>query len=394
MFQGPCLGLVSITKNGITKPQNRDEAFKWYQKAANFGYPKAVFNLGVMYESGNGVSQNMRMAVHQYELAAELGVAEAMNNLGNAYHQGKGIDANPAEAVKWYTKADLAGFYLGPYNLGVMHYFVDAEGKDYSKAFNCFRKAADSGYAQAQYNLAGMYFFGEGTEKDPGEAFNFYSKAAEGGFTDAWKNLGDMYLNGEGVQKNIEKAILSFEKAADAGDDEARYELGRILFTTKGYQDFTKALVHLKLAAENSFIPAYNLLGVLLVSKKLSQRDPLAAWNWFEKAANEGVITAKLNQATYLKRGENGVTDYQKAFEILESIAQNDENEIASYLMALLILSGECEVKDQAVARKYLELSSQKGWLPAVKLLDNDDLFTGPAVLNFWEDYILEDEEE
>ena len=75
-------------------------------------------------------------------------------------------------------------------------------------------------------------------------------------------------------------------------------------------------------------------------------------------------------------------------------LVQDDEDEIAAYLLALLVLSGECEVTDQLVARKYLEMSSQKGWKPADKLLDNNDLFTGPAVLNFWEDYILEDSEE
>jgi len=336
----------------------------------------------------------MRLAVQQYEMAAGLGVAEAMNNLGNAYHQGKGTDANPYEAIKWYTKADEAGFYLGTYNLGVMYYFGDSGEKDFAKAFVCFKKAADAGYAQAQYNLAGMYYFGEGTEMDVFQAFNFYSKAAENGFTDAWKNLGDMYLNGDGVQKNIEKAILSFEKAADAGDDEARYELGSILYTTLGYQDFTKAVLHLKAAAENSYAPAYNLLGVVLVSKKLSERDPAAAWTWFEKGADEGILAPKLNKATYQKRGESGTVDLQKAFEILESVVSEDQDRIAAYLLALLILSGECEVKDQSVARKYLELSSVKGWQPASKLLDNNELFTGPAVLNFWEDYILEDIEE
>jgi uncharacterized protein len=348
----------------------------------------------VMYESGKGVSQNMRLAVQQYEIAAGFGVAEAMNNLGNAYHQGKGTDANPYEAVKWYAKADKAGFYLGTYNLGVMYYFGDTGEKDFANAFDCFKKASDAGYAQAQYNLAGMYYFGEGTEKDANEAFNYYSKAAENGFADAWKNLGDMYLNGDGVLKNIEKAILSFEKAAKTGDDDARYELGRILYTTTGYQDFTKAVLHLKAAAENNYAPAYNLLGVVLVSKKLSERDPIAAWSWFEKGADEGIRAAKINKATYQKRGENGVVDLQKAYGILESLVVDDQDEIAAYLLALLILSGECEIKDQEVARKYLELSSEKGWQPAAKLLDNNDLFTGPAVLNFWEDYILEDTEE
>ena len=336
----------------------------------------------------------MPKAVEQYEIAAGLGVAEAMNNLGNAYHQGKGIDANPAEALKWYTKADTAGFYLGTYNLGVLNYFGDAGEKNYEKAFECFKKASDAGYGQAQYNLAGMYYFGEGIEKDANEAFSYYTKAAENGFTDAWKNLGDMYLNGDGVQKNVEKAILSYEKVAEVGDDEARYELGRILYTTMGYQDFAKAFQYLQAAAENNYAPGYNLLGVLLISRKFSDRDPAKAWEWFEKAAAEGTKVAAINQATYLKRGENGEADYQKAFEILESLVLDDPNKTAAYLLALLILSGECLVKDQNIARKYLEISAEKGWEPAAKLLDNNELFTGPAVLNFWEDYILEDTEE
>ena len=115
---------------------------------------------------------------------------------------------------------------------------------------------------------------------------------------------------------------------------------------------------------------------------------------WFEKGAIEGGTAAKLNQVTFLKRGENGIVDYQKGYEILESVIQNDESEIAFYLLALLILSGECLITDQSIARKYLELSAQKGYQPAAKLLDNDDLIAGPAVLNFWEDYILEDQED
>ena len=57
----------------------------------------------------------------------------------------------------------------------------------------------------------------------------------------------------------------------------------------------------------------------------------------------------------------------------------------------LIVEDGEANI---VAARKYLELSSEKGWKPADKLLDNNDLITGPAVLNFWEDYILEDQED
>ena len=88
------------------------------------------------------------------------------------------------------------------------------------------------------------------------------------------------------------------------------------------------------------------------------------------------------------------MVDYQKAYGILELLRGENPDKIASYLLALLILSGECQIKDQEVAKKYLELSSEKGWQHATKLLDNNELFTGSAVLNFWEDYLLEDPED
>jgi len=131
-----------------------------------------------------------------------------------------------------------------------------------------------------------------------------------------------------------------------------------------------------------------------LVSRRFSDRNPATAWEWFEKGVAAGIKTAVLNQATFLKRGENGEVEYQKAFGLLESLVRGDPDKTAAYLLALLILSGECQVKDQSIARNYLEISAEKGCLPAAKLLDNNELFSGPAVLNFWEDYIVEDLEE
>lgn len=38
--------------------QNNDEAFKWFHRAADQGYPAAQYNLGVMYDEGLGVEQS------------------------------------------------------------------------------------------------------------------------------------------------------------------------------------------------------------------------------------------------------------------------------------------------------------------------------------------------
>ena len=56
------------------------EAVKWYRKAAEQGYAKAQYNLGVMYFKGEGVADDAE-AVKWYRKSAEQGFAFAQRNL-------------------------------------------------------------------------------------------------------------------------------------------------------------------------------------------------------------------------------------------------------------------------------------------------------------------------
>ncbi len=57
-------------------------ALKEWKPLAEQGYAAAQFNLGAMYDNGQGVPQDDAQAVQWYRLAAEQGMAEAQNNLG------------------------------------------------------------------------------------------------------------------------------------------------------------------------------------------------------------------------------------------------------------------------------------------------------------------------
>ena len=54
-------------------PQDDTEAVQWYRLAAEQGYAKAQFNLGLMYAKGRGGPQDDTEAVRWYRLAAEQG---------------------------------------------------------------------------------------------------------------------------------------------------------------------------------------------------------------------------------------------------------------------------------------------------------------------------------
>ncbi len=66
-------------------------AVKWYRKAAEQGFSSAQFNLGLMYDNGQGVPRNNKEAVKWYRKAAEQGFSEAQFNLGNMYSDGRGV---------------------------------------------------------------------------------------------------------------------------------------------------------------------------------------------------------------------------------------------------------------------------------------------------------------
>jgi len=319
-----------------------------------------------------------------------LGVAEAMNNIGNAYHHGKGVKTDLGKAFEWYSRARENGLYLGAYNLGVMYYFGEGTGKSYEKAYECFKEAAEKDYSQAQYNLAGMYYYGEGTEKNIAEAYKWYKKAAENGYSEAWISLGEFYLKGEGVEQDDEKALHCFEKSAEDGDNDARFEAARILFSSKGLEDYNKAAVYLTAAAEEGHVAAANMLGVVLVSPGLEIKKPLDALKWFEYAGNKGNRAANLNRATFYKKGEATSPDYNMAYHILSELtAEGDE--IASFNLALLLLSGLGGKKDINRAEELLKSSSQKGWKAATDFISAHKLQEGPTVINQWTPYFLTD---
>ena len=63
------------------KSDNREEAIKWFEKAAQRGLAQAQFNLGVAYEIGYGVTQDKEEAVKWYTKAAQQGFAPAQEVL-------------------------------------------------------------------------------------------------------------------------------------------------------------------------------------------------------------------------------------------------------------------------------------------------------------------------
>ena len=143
-------------------------ALKLWGTLAEQGDAGAQYNLGVMYDNGEGVAEDDAKAVKWYRKAADQGYAKAQNNLGVMYDNGEGVAEDDAEAVKWY------------------------------------RKAAEQGHAGAQNNFGVMYYVGEGVKKNLIDAYAWFSIAAAGGNENAKE--GKAIVSKEMTQKQIAEA--------------------------------------------------------------------------------------------------------------------------------------------------------------------------------------------
>ena len=65
------------------KPKNDEEAVTWCRKAADQGNATAQYNLGVMYDKGEGVPKNDVEAYKWWLLAAAKGNEEAKEAANN-----------------------------------------------------------------------------------------------------------------------------------------------------------------------------------------------------------------------------------------------------------------------------------------------------------------------
>ena len=87
-----------------------DTAFWEWKPLAEQGHAEAQFNIGLMYDKGQGMAQDYAEAAKWYRRAAEQGHAFAQAKLGSMYYDGRGVPQNYVEAHLWFNLAAARGF--------------------------------------------------------------------------------------------------------------------------------------------------------------------------------------------------------------------------------------------------------------------------------------------
>lgn len=110
-------------------------------------------NLGFMYGTGQGTTQDYNQAVSWYRKSAEQGDSGGQNNLGIMYENGLGVTQDYVQAVSWYRKAAGQGNASAQYRLGYMYELGYGVGKNLTTAVSYYQLAARQGNGLALSRL-------------------------------------------------------------------------------------------------------------------------------------------------------------------------------------------------------------------------------------------------
>lgn len=143
-FSLPAVSAADSFENGVQayKAGDYKKALEIFKPLAELRLAEAQYNLGVMYNTGQGVSQDYEEAEKWFRKAAEQGDADAQFKLGLMYDQGQRVPKDYEEAVKWYSKAAEQGNASAQNNLGLMYDKGQGVPQDYIEAHRWFNIAA------------------------------------------------------------------------------------------------------------------------------------------------------------------------------------------------------------------------------------------------------------
>jgi uncharacterized protein len=124
-------------------------AFAWCQRAADAELAWAQYNLGLLYQKGEGVAQSEAEAAHWYRLAASQGFADAQQRLADLYYLGQGVPRNYTQAALLYRRAAEQGSARAQFQLGHLYDVGLGIEHDYTQYRYWTRRAAEQGHEEA-----------------------------------------------------------------------------------------------------------------------------------------------------------------------------------------------------------------------------------------------------
>nr|XP_032634835.1 death ligand signal enhancer isoform X1 [Chelonoidis abingdonii] len=196
-------------------------AYSCFKLAADRGYSKAQFNVGLCYEHGRGTEKDLAKAALYYHRAASNGHPMAQYRYARFLlrHGLKAGGADVQKAVTLLEQAAAAGLVEACRSLGFWHYarlfwLLCVRG------MVSFSHSSMQLFVQAQAYLGVLYMKGLQSAKQ--RALKYLWLAAKNGDSQSRYHVGVCYEKGLGVKQNFAEAMEHYQHSAAAGNRHAQ----------------------------------------------------------------------------------------------------------------------------------------------------------------------------
>ena len=174
--------LYTINPLELNIDKDYNEALKWHEVGASFGFIDCVYEIGDWLWGGLSVEKDKNKGFGYIKKAAEAGLYKAQKDLADIFLEDEDL-ADFEEAYKWYYKCAEHGDARCINKLGVMNVLAFGVPQNFSKARKLFEKAAekktDIGDGEAEYNLGVLFEYGYGVAINYSEAAKWYLRSCE-----------------------------------------------------------------------------------------------------------------------------------------------------------------------------------------------------------------------
>ncbi|KAI8330699.1 hypothetical protein BC941DRAFT_439954 [Chlamydoabsidia padenii] len=382
--------LGTILFYGLGTTEQPDQAFHWFEKSATLGNRYSQFIVGLHYEKGTLVDQDIEKAKDYYLSSANQGFVESQAALGIYL-----VDQNQIEqGIHWLERAILSENTRALLKFGMMHEIGHGVSKDHEKAVHYYKMAVDQDDPVAHYVLGVHYLFGKTLlEQNHQQAGRHLTRSARAGFAPSQRIVGLMYAQGllslttEGDhyqqqqqrRKDEKTALVWFRRAASHGDVRALGLVGYSYEYGHGAAvNFDIALQYYQKAARISspFQCSAQVAVATLLHRMNRHHDAL---DWFLRASAydsqptledhdsvsmDGTTTSKeidrskraatLMVARYRLHGWTGTKDSAAAFELLLQLTHDNSSDgHAHYWLAACYEEGIPGICNQDRGKAY-----------------------------------------
>ncbi|XP_074694419.1 death ligand signal enhancer [Strix aluco] len=166
-----------------------------------------------------------RIAYTCFKLAADRGYSKAQFNVGLCYEHGRGTEKDLEKAAFYYCHAARSCHPMAQYRYAryLLCHRPENEWDRHQKAVTFLEQAAMAGITEAQAYLGVFYM--RGLQPKEKRGLKYLLLAAKNGDAQSRYHVGVCYEKGLGVQQNLAEAMRHYRQSAAAGNRNARERL-------------------------------------------------------------------------------------------------------------------------------------------------------------------------